>query len=253
MVDGQERVAHEIAHGRKLAEGDAEVTWGWGTPAGRLRARRRGELVTSAARLTPGMAVLEIGCGTGMFTETFAASGASIAAVDISVDLLEQAKARGLPPDRVRFLERRVEDLQLTDPAFDGWANRGFDAVVGSSVLHHLDLDVALAALKRLLKPGGTLALAEPNLLNPQVFLERKFRRFFPYISEDEWAVVRWRLRGRLLRSGFADVAIVPFDWLHPSTPPALIPTVKLLTRVLEAVPGVREFAGSVLIQCRRS
>ena len=49
-----ERAQHEIAHGKMLAEGDTEAIWGWGTPAGQVRASRRGELVAQAAGLGPG-------------------------------------------------------------------------------------------------------------------------------------------------------------------------------------------------------
>ena len=246
------RARHEIAHGRKLAAGGAESMWGWGTPAGRLRADRRCALIAEGAALRPGTTALEIGCGTGHFTERFAATGARIIAVDISPDLLELAAGRRLPADRVRFLDRRFEDVRCDDPDLAGWAPRGFDAVIGSSILHHLDIDAALPAIQGLLKPGGRLSFAEPNLLNPQVLMERKLRRFFPYVSEDEWAVVRWRLSRDLRRAGFDRIAIDPFDWLHPSTPPALIPLVGGLGRFAEGVPGLREFAGSVFIRARR-
>lgn len=196
------------------------------------------------------MTVLEIGCGTGLFTERFAASGARVIAVDISPHLLDLARARGLPLSRVSFLERRVEDLSLDDPALDGAA---VDAVVGSSVLHHLELAPALQSCRRLLKPGGALAFAEPNFLNPQVFLERHLRSFFPYVSEDEWAIVRWSMASELRRAGFHGVAITPFDWLHPATPPSLIGVVLRIGRFLERTPGLREFAGSVLIAATKA
>ena len=247
------RAAHEISHGRKLAEADTEFIWGWGTPAGQLRAQRRGQLIAQRARLSADVCALEIGCGTGLFTEMFARSGARIVAVDISPELLAKAQGRNLPSDRVRFLERRVEEFALDDPAIADWAAGGFDAVIGSSVLHHLELAPALHALRRLLKPGGRFSFAEPNLLNPQVLLERKARWLFPSVSDDEWAVVRWRMTADLERAGFDDVTIEPFDWLHPATPPSLIPVVKSAGRVLERIPGVREFAGSVLIEARRS
>lgn len=83
--------------------------------------------------------------------------------------------------------------------------------------------------------------------------MERQFRRFFPYVSDDEWAIVRWRMRSDMERAGFDEVTIVPFDWLHPATPPSLIPLVNAVGRALEHVPGLREFAGSVSIQGRRS
>jgi ubiquinone/menaquinone biosynthesis C-methylase UbiE len=235
-----------------LAASESEETWGWGTPAGQSRARRRAALIVSAGGLGPGRTVLEIGCGTGMFTEQFAASGARIIAVDISPDLLAKAIDRRLPADQVRFEQQRVEDLQRTDPAIQSWVPEGLNAIIGSSVLHHLDIPAALETCKRLLAPGGRIAFAEPNLLNPQVWMERTFRSWFPYVSPDETAIVRWSLRRQLERAGFSNVAITPFDWLHPATPPPLMGVVDRAGRLLERIPALREFAGSVLISAVR-
>jgi SAM-dependent methyltransferase len=231
-----------------LATADSEAFWGWSTPAGQARVRRRANLIISAAGLRPGRSVLEIGCGTGLFTARFSATGARIVAVDISPDLLAKAIERQLPADRVRLEERRAESLELTDPVVKAWAPAGFDAIVGSSVLHHLDIPAAIETCKRLLAPGGRIVFAEPNLLNPQVWMERRFRSWFPYVSQDETAIVRWELRRQLERAGFSNVAITPFDWLHPATPAPLIPIVGGAGRIFEQLPGLREFAGSVLI-----
>ena len=231
-----------------LAASESEETWGWTTPAGQSRARRRADLIIDAAGVRPGQSVLEIGCGTGMFTERFAATGARIVAVDISPDLLAKAIDRRLPADRVRFEQRRFETLELSDPSIQAWAAAGFHAIIGSSVLHHLDIPAAIETCKRLLATGGRIAFAEPNLLNPQVWMERRFRSWFPYVSHDETAIVRWELQRQLDRAGFSDIVITPFDWLHPSTPPSLIRAVSGAGRVFEHVPGLREFAGSVLI-----
>ena len=92
------------------------------------------------------------------------------------------------------------------------------------------------------------MVFAEPNMLNPQVWMERHFRSWFPYVSHDETAIVRWDLQRQLERAGFSDVVITPFDWLHPATPAPLIGVVGGAGRVLEGLPGLREFAGSVLI-----
>ena len=173
-------------------------------------------------------------------------------ALDISADLLAGASTRKLAPDGVRFLERRIEDCSLEDPELAEWALEGFDAIVGSSVLHHLELESALASVTRLLRPGGWIGFAEPNLLNPQVFLERNARGLFPYVSKDEWTIIRWSMSKRLADAGFDEVENTPFDWLHPSTPAFLIPGVLRVGTMLESLPGLREFAGSVLIRGRR-
>jgi 2-polyprenyl-3-methyl-5-hydroxy-6-metoxy-1,4-benzoquinol methylase len=234
---------HEIEHGKFLADDDTEKMWGWGPPAGRVRAKRRARLIREGAQLNQGKTVLEIGCGTGMFTQLFAETGAQIIAVDISPDLLKKAKARDLNPHQVRFLEKQFEDCDVDGP---------FYAVIGSSILHHLELEEALSKIYNLLKPGGVISFAEPNMLNPQVFAERKFRRFFPYVSPDEEAFVRWTLRNILQKIGFQNIEIKPFDWLHPSLPHSLIGFVSSVGRIFEMVPILREFSASLYIKAIR-
>ena len=240
----RERAEHEIQHGEFLAGGDTEHIWGWGTPAGRVRASRRAKLIELGARLGPDSHVLEIGCGTGLFTEMFAQTGCSIIAVDISAALLRKAEARKLAKGKVHFIQKRFEECDVDGP---------FDAVVGSSILHHLELRDALPRIYELLRPNGIMSFAEPNMLNPQVFAERKLRWLFPSVSPDETAFVRWTLGSDLQDTGFQDIEIVPFDWLHPSVPKQLIGMVSSIGRVIEGVPLLREFSGSMHIKAVRS
>jgi 2-polyprenyl-3-methyl-5-hydroxy-6-metoxy-1,4-benzoquinol methylase len=242
----EERARHEVEHGRLLAAHDPDVLWGWGTPAGRVRAERRARQLVEHGQMQPGIRALEIGCGSGLFTEKVARSGADILAVDISPELLALARKRDLEPGRVRFLLARFEDrLEVEGP---------FDVIYGSSVLHHLELRPALLRIYDFLRPGGLMVFAEPNMLNPQVFLERHVRFIGErlYNSPDETAFVRWRLKRTLEEIGFGDVQIRPFDWLHPWTPQPLIGSVYRLSLFLEKVPLVREFSGSLLIRARR-
>jgi 2-polyprenyl-3-methyl-5-hydroxy-6-metoxy-1,4-benzoquinol methylase len=239
------RAAHEIEHGKKLAAGDPDLIWGWGTPAGKLRAARRGELIAKGARLGPGVRALEVGCGSGLFTEMFAKTGATIVAVDISPELLERARARNVPPNRVTFLEKRFEDCTVNGP---------FDAVIGSSILHHLEQRQAIAQMFQLLRPGGKFSFAEPNMLNPQIAVQKNVGWIKERLgdSPDETAFVRWKLAKMLREIGFVDIRLTPFDWLHPATPRPLIPVVRGIGKVMEVLPGLREFSGSLHILATR-
>ena len=236
---------NEIRHGKYLAENDTERIWGWGTPAGRLRFLRRAGIIIDSGGLRPGMKVLEIGCGTGNFTELFLSSGCNIIAVDISPDLLSKAENRGLPASQVRFMAMRFEDAESMGP---------FDAIIGSSVLHHLEVPVALSKIFDILRSGGRISFAEPNLLNPQVYMERKFSHWkrFSYVSPDETAFVRKRLQRLLDSVGFVDIRITPFDWLHPSTPRFLIPLLKTMGTAFEKTPLLKEFSGSLAISAAK-
>jgi 2-polyprenyl-3-methyl-5-hydroxy-6-metoxy-1,4-benzoquinol methylase len=239
------RAAHEIEHGRKLAQSEPEHIWGWDTPAGCIRAERRAELIARGADLGPGKRALEIGCGTGLFTEKFARNGAQIVAVDISPELLEKARARGLPASQVRFLAMPFEQCDVEGP---------FDAVIGSSVLHHLDIKPALVRIFTLLKPGGILFFAEPNMLNPLIIVLKNVkwikRRFGD--SPNETAFFRWSFLRLLLETGFEQPVVAPYDWLHPATPKGMIGAVRAAGEILEKTPLLKEFAGSLLIRATR-
>jgi SAM-dependent methyltransferase len=236
----QQRIAKEIHHGRFLAKHGAGEIWNWEGPAGKMRWARRVKMLSN--HLGPGMSVLELGCGTGYFTRELARSGADIVAVDVSPELLEMARA-DCSAKNVRYEIQNACALSYPDAAFD--------SVVGSSVLHHLEIKEAVREIHRVLKPRGTIYFTEPNMLNPQIAIQKNV----PWIkrklgdSPDETAFFRWPVRRLLEETGFRDVRIEPFDFLHPKTPASLIGGVNALGRFLERMPVVSEFAGSIYIR----
>jgi len=241
-----ERLQREIEHGRKIAA-NAEDVWFWGSPAGRRRADRRAELFIEHGALGPGKRALELGCGTGVFLEKVARSGATLHGIDLSEDLLAKARARLAALPNVVLDRGNAEALPYPDSHFD--------AVYGSSVLHHLDLAAALAAAHRVLRPGGRVVFAEPNILNPQITLMFRFgllkERYG--VSPDEMAFTRFRARRALESAGFVDVAVEPFDFLHPSIPEGWVERGLAASRALERIPLVREIAGSMLMRARKA
>jgi hypothetical protein len=66
--------------------------------------------------------------------------------------------------------------------------------------------------------------------------------------SQDETAFSRWGYAQFFLRAGFAEVGALPFDFLHPATPQMLVSLVDRVSDLLERIPGVKEFAGSVVV-----
>jgi 2-polyprenyl-3-methyl-5-hydroxy-6-metoxy-1,4-benzoquinol methylase len=236
----QERIAKEVQHGRFLAQHGAGEIWNWESPAGKLRWARRVKMLLS--HLKPGMTVLELGCGTGSFTRELARAGADVVAIDVSPELLEIARANCSAPN-IQYQIQNAYALSYSEDVFD--------SVVGSSVLHHLEVKDALRDIYRVLKPGGAIYFTEPNMLNPQVAIQKNI----PWIkqklgdSPDETAFFRWPLRGLLEKTGYRDVRIDPFDFLHPKTPVALIDHVDALGRFFENVPIISEFAGSLYIR----
>jgi len=234
----------EIEHGQVIAS-KAESVWNWASPAGRQRATRRATLIVQAAGLTPGMRVLEIGCGTGLFTRAFAATGCHVDAIDVSPDLLAHTQSKQIP-GHVAFRLDDAESLSYEDETYD--------AVVGSSILHHLDISKSLPEMFRVLKPGGRIAFAEPNMINPQIAMQRKipFLRRLAGESPEETAFVRWSLIKQINDSCFKSATIEPFDFLHPITPRPFIGLVKAFGATAERLPLIREIAGSLLISASK-
>jgi SAM-dependent methyltransferase len=236
----QERVTREIRHGRFLAQRGAGEIWNWESPGGKLRWARRVKMLSS--HLQPGMTVLELGCGAGYFTPQLARTGADVVAIDVSPELLEIARTNYSAPN-VQYQIENAYALSYDDAVFD--------SVVGSSILHHLEIEPALRDVYRVLKPAGTIFFTEPNMLNPQIAVQKNI----PWVkrklgdSPDETAFFRWPLRRLLEKTGYRDIRITPFDFLHPKTPVPLINRVNQLGRFLEKMPVISEFAGSLYIR----
>ena len=234
------RLSNEIEHGKKLVSEGAESVWNWDSPAGRIRADRRASLFVSTGKINSKDEVLELGCGTGLFTrKVYAATNAHIIATDLSEDLLLEARSKFPGGDF------RVADAMNLD-----FPDCSFDVVFGSSILHHLDIDKALKEIFRVLKTNGRMVFAEPNMINPQIF----FQKNIPFIkkwlgdSPDETAIVRWNFKKKMTAHGFHKVNIFPYDFLHPAVMKPLIPFVDAVGKAVEKIPLLKEIAGSVII-----
>ena len=107
------------------------------------------------APLAAGRRVLDAGCGHAHGCLTLAAGGAShVVGVDVAGAMLDAV--RPLMPPAVRLESARLEDLPFPDGSFD--------LVVCFEAIEHVDdHDRALDELRRVLGPGGVLALSTPN------------------------------------------------------------------------------------------
>lgn len=96
--------------------------------------------------------ILDLGCGTGRFTEALAVCfDAEVVGVDPSNKMLDQARAKRRDP-RVRYELGSAENIPLP--------NDSVDLIFISMVLHHLnDSAVAARECRRVLKPQATLFL----------------------------------------------------------------------------------------------
>lgn len=98
--------------------------------------------------------ILELGCGTGKNTLTFAALSGRVLALDFSRDMIRQAQARAHGA-RVAFA---LADLTQPWPC----AALAADLVTFNLVLEHIaELPFIFAEAQRVLRPGGHLFVSE--------------------------------------------------------------------------------------------
>jgi SAM-dependent methyltransferase len=93
-------------------------------------------------------AVLDLGAGTGKLTAGLIRPGRTVHAVEPDPDMLAQLTSH-LPAVDARL--GRAERIPLPDGAVD--------VVTVGQALHWFDLDVALPEIRRVLRPGGRLAM----------------------------------------------------------------------------------------------
>jgi hypothetical protein len=101
------------------------------------------------------------------------------------------------------------------------------------------------------LRPGGFALFTEPNMANPQIALQKNIPALKRRLgdSPDETAFFRWAIRRGFERAGFTSVTAIPFDFLHPQIPGALVPFLVPICDLAERIPLLREIAGSMVLR----
>jgi len=195
---------------------------GWKTLAARFAAAVPD---TAGTRLR----LLDVGCGTGQSRQIYRERTAGYTGIDLSLFSLTLARRRPVGP---------VDGGHGT-----GWAqadalhlpfrDESFDAVAFSSVLHHIgDMAGALAAARRVLRPGGLVFAFDPNLLHPAMLLFRHPRSplYNPHgVSPDEQPLLPRALREAFRTAGFTAVgqrcqSDIPYRKVAPKGLDALLP-----------------------------
>src|SRR3954454_24665662 len=113
-----------------------------------------GELVVERGGIEPGMAVLDVACGTGNAALPAARAGGRVTGLDFAAGLLDIARERAADAMlEIDFVEGDAQALPFEDASFDS---------VVSTFGHMFAPDHRRTAdeMKRVLKPGGVIAVA---------------------------------------------------------------------------------------------
>ncbi len=202
-------------------------------------------LLHEGVQYARGRRVLECGCGTGAQTILLAASSpeAEIISVDVSPASLHQAKAR------IDAAGYRNVTFETADVFHLPFPEQSFDDVFVCFVLEHLaEPERALACLRRVLRPGGTITVIEGDhgswYCHPQT---AEAMQTVQCLVDIQARLGGNSLIGRqvyplLAQTGFRDVHVVPRMVYVDDSRPSLIEGFSKNT-FIAMVEGVREHA----------
>jgi demethylmenaquinone methyltransferase / 2-methoxy-6-polyprenyl-1,4-benzoquinol methylase len=144
---------------------------------------RRWRAETARAVVLPGDRVLDCCCGTGDLAIACLRAGGRVTGLDFSERMLERARMKS---DEIDWVEGDALALPFSDGSFDS-------ATVGFGVRNLADLGKGLAELRRVLRPGGRLAILE--ITTPRGLLRPFYKLWFDGLVP---------LAGKLLPGGSA-------------------------------------------------
>lgn len=144
---------------------------------------QRWRRLTAQAVAAPGEPLLDVCCGTGDLAVAAQRTGAQVTGVDFSERMLERARRKA---PELEWVRGDALSLPFPDGAFAA-------ATVGFGVRNLSDLDGGLRELRRVLRPGGGVAILE--ITRPRGLLAPFFRVWF------DWVVPRL---GKVLPGGAA-------------------------------------------------
>ncbi|MGA7937617.1 MAG: class I SAM-dependent methyltransferase [Kovacikia sp.] len=193
---------------------------------------------------SPGMQVMDCGCGSGVFTKLLKDFGFVASGLDLSQGLIDLAGR--LYPD-IKFMVGDIEQLPLE--------SESLDAVLLSGIIHHLP-DPAKCAeeVYRVLKPGGSFVAFDPNRRNPFMWLYRD--RDSPFysregVTENERPIIASEVARTFKRAGFSVstsyLSGLNYRYIASSRMRQLLPIYNFLDDVLFRLPFLKPYSAFVL------
>jgi SAM-dependent methyltransferase len=196
--------------------------------------------------------VLLYGCGPANEARRFLDAGASTLA---GIDISDAEIARAWDTAREGGYDTEV-DFRAGDAHQTGFDDASFDLIVGSAILHHLELDRALAELRRILAPGGRAVFLEPLAHNPILRLGRLLTPAARTPDEHPFTIDDWRLCAQHFPAFWhrevelTSIPLMPLNLVVPRRwQERLAARVGALDdRLLDRYPRLRPYARSTMI-----
>jgi ubiquinone/menaquinone biosynthesis C-methylase UbiE len=199
--------------------------------------------------LPAGARVVDLGCGSGIFTHLLARKGYDCAGLDISGKLLEAGRAKH---PHIPFVQGDIEKLPFAAQSFDG--------ALLSGVVHHFpDPSLCAAEVFRILRPGGRFVAFDPNRMNPFMWLYRDHASPFysPVgVTANERPVLAREVERIFQNAGFAVssdyLAGLAYRYVASARARLFLPIYNFVDARLFAMPFMQRFSPFVLTAGRK-
>jgi len=206
------------------------------------RLRWRANTFRHMVHLLPGQTILELGAGRGLFTRHL--GEVSRGRNPITSVTFDSA------PETEQDLPAGVERLSA-DSLPGPLVARRFDFIVAMDLLDRRNCAWLLRRVYELLKPGGQVLFYESNPWNPVLRIRRFASRVFRH--PDPRRLLSQRALYELVSEiGFVRVFTVFNDFMYAPLTRRLIWFLRPLSILLENLPFVRVFAGSILLHAQK-
>lgn len=192
---------------------------------------------------------LELGCGTGVYTEWLSGRGCTVDAMDISQKMINQAQHRC---PNARFFTGDCEDPAKTISS--SVPPSGYDVIVGiNTISYYVDKKRTLQRLFELLKPGGSLVVIDMNgasiYYDLMTFLGiNEMRQWSREISESNAS----NLQSMLNEANFILEDVQTFAFIPNGLSAITVALLKPIDHLLGALPFIQSIAMRVAYSARK-
>ena len=222
---------------------------------------RRAEKMANIAGLNAESTILEVGCGTGIYSTHWVKSSIKFYGLDISRGMLRRAATKiDSVSDSVLFVEGDAEHLPFSDASFD--------AVLSVNAIEHLDdIPLALKEMKQVCREGRKIVLSVPNG-NPSKYRKKMVGLLYMFIfqmfkksnmpkTHRSYNLTHQDLTMEDFVRLFAEVGIrVEHKVFMGFVPHKIIPAgvaryfmfLEVLEKMLERIPWIRAWGGVIVI-----
>ncbi|MCO6437096.1 MAG: methyltransferase domain-containing protein [Phycisphaerae bacterium] len=197
-----------------------------------------------------GSRVLELGCGTGVYTRWLTDRGCTVTAMDISPAMIEQARKRS--PDATYVVgdcERPLEHLPEED------RRDAFDIILGINTFsYYPNKESALKGYYNLLKPGGRIVFIDMNGTCPLYRImkwtgKNEMPQWYPHIRQSNDR----RLRELAGAAGLRIAGLTHFVFIPNALGSLAVTLLRPIDALLSRLPLIRNWSMRVALLAERT